>query len=361
MDKDYFLSLLREDKEELVIQAYEKKNQIYNQTVTYSRNIFVPVTHQCRNRCGYCGFVSDDPNSWITPEGFSEILTKAKNTKSNEILITLGEKPEEKYESAKKFLTSINLSSTVEYVKYLCNITLEEKLLPHSNLGVLSFEELNILKEYNASLGLMLETSSSRLLNKNQPHFLSPGKNPETRLEVIENAGKLKIPFTTGLLIGIGETWEERIDSLLKLREISKKYRHIQEVIIQNFNPQPNTPMEKHPPPSAEEFLLSISLSRLILPPEVSIQIPPNLNRNRIVTSLKYGANDLGGISPVSIDYINPEMEWHNESQLKTLLKKESYVLQKRLPVYPQYEKYLNSRIREIIEDYYQNEETIST
>jgi 7,8-didemethyl-8-hydroxy-5-deazariboflavin synthase CofG subunit len=361
MNIDYFLSLLHNDREELVNKAFEKKEKKYKQKVTFSRNIFVPVTHQCRNRCGYCGFVSDDPNSWITPEKFKLILKKAKESKCKEVLFTLGEKPEEKYESASKFLNSYSFQSTVEYVENLCMETLEERLLPHSNLGILSYEELEIMKECNASLGLMLETSSPRLSEKNQPHFLSPGKDPKTRLEVIRNAGKLSIPFTTGLLVGIGENWEERIDSLLKISKISREYKHIQEVIIQNFNPQKETPMENHPPPSDDDFLLTISLSRLILSPEVSIQIPPNLNKARIISSLKHGANDLGGISPVSIDYINPEKDWHNEIFLKELLNSASYVLQERLPIYPQYEKYLNNRLREIAEEYYQNEKTLST
>ncbi len=273
----------------------------------------------------------------------------------------MGEKPEEKYESAKAFLSNYRFSSTVEYVNHLCELTLEEKLLPHSNLGILTYDELKQLKENNASLGLMLETSSKRLGNEDGPHFYSPGKDPEIRLNTIRNAGKLKIPFTTGILIGIGETWEERIDSLLKICDIGKKYRHIQEVIIQNFNPQSNTPMEYHPPPSDEEFLLSVALARLILPSEINIQIPPNLNKNRMVEAINSGANDLGGISPISIDYINPKNIWDNETNLETILKEASLILVKRLPVYPQYEKYLNSRLREIIEDYHRNEETVST
>jgi 7,8-didemethyl-8-hydroxy-5-deazariboflavin synthase CofG subunit len=361
MSVDYYLSFIRDKKEELINKANEKRIQIYNQIITYSRNIFVPVTHQCRNRCGYCGFVSDDSDSWVTPESFVKILSEAKKSKINEILITLGEKPEEKYESAKAFLSSYKFSSTVEYVNYLCELSLEETLLPHSNLGILTYKELKQLKENNASLGLMLETTSKRLRNKGEPHFYSPGKDPEIRLEVIRNAGKLKIPFTTGILIGIGETWEERVDSLIMIRDVGKKYGHIQEVIIQNFNPQPGTPMENYPPPSDEDFLLSVALARLILPSEISIQIPPNLNRNRIIDSIMSGANDLGGISPISIDYINPENVWDDESNLKSFLEEESFILKKRLPVYPQYEKYLNNRLREIIEDYHRNEETVST
>ena len=361
MSIDYYLSFLRDSKEELIKKADDKRIKIYNQFITFSRNIFVPVTHQCRNKCSYCGFVSDDAESWITPESFANLLSQAKKSRVNEILITLGEKPEEKYDSAKTFLSNYNFSSTVEYVNYLCELTLEETLLPHSNLGILNYNELKQLKENNASLGLMLETNSKRLGNKGKPHFYSPGKDPEIRLEVIRNAGKLKIPFTTGILIGIGETWEERIDSLMMICDVGKKYGHIQEVIIQNFNPQIGTPMENHSPPSDEDFLLSVALARLILPSEISIQIPPNLNKNRIINAIKSGANDLGGISPISIDYINPENKWDDESNLKLILEEESFILKRRLPVYPQYEKYLNSRLREIIEDYHRNEETVST
>ena len=206
----------------------------------------------------------------------------------------------------------------------------------------------------------MLESNSERLMSEGEAHQYSPGKNPSLRLEVIENAGKLKIPFTTGILVGIGETLEERIESLDTLAKLSKKYKHIQEVIVQNFNPQQGTPMQNNPPPSEEDFLLSVSLARCILPSQVSVQIPPNLNKERIMESLRYGANDLGGISPISIDYINPNMKWHKEEELKLDLEQQGYSLKKRLPVYPKYEKYLSTRIRKIIEENYRNEEAFS-
>lgn len=361
MSVEYYLSLLRDDKNELTNKANEIREEIYGNQITFSRNVFVPVTHQCRNRCGYCGFVSDDPQSWILPEGFQEILAKAVKNDCKEVLLTLGEKPEEKYTSAKNFLKQQGFENTVAYVQHLCELTLEKSLLPHSNLGVLTFDELKIMKEVNASLGLMLETHSDRLMKEGEAHEHSPGKNPELRLEVIKNAGKLKIPFTTGILIGIGEIWEERIESLKILSKISEKFNHIQEVIIQNFNPQKNTPMENNNPPTEEEILLSLSLARNILPPNVSLQIPPNLNRNRILQAIDHGANDLGGISPVTIDYINPNMPWYEEEKINKLLSSRELTLEERLPVYPSYEKYLNSRVREIIKEYTKNEEIIST
>ncbi|MBY9000979.1 MAG: 7,8-didemethyl-8-hydroxy-5-deazariboflavin synthase subunit CofG, partial [Candidatus Heimdallarchaeota archaeon] len=225
MSLDNYLSLLHSEPAELLIAADEKARKIFGQTITFSRNFFVPITHQCRNRCGYCSFVSDDVNSWITPDKFQKLLQQANLAKCSEILLTLGEKPELKYESAREFLLQNNCSSTIEYVKLFCDLALDEKLLPHSNPGVISFEELKYLKDSNASLGLMLESSSPRLLEQGEAHYNSPSKNPELRIETIENAGKLKIPFTTGLLIGIGETWKERIESLIILQSISRRFK----------------------------------------------------------------------------------------------------------------------------------------
>ena len=236
---------------------------------------------------------------------------------------------------------------------------MEKDLLPHSNLGVISYEDLKILKENNASMGLMLETSSKRLMEPGQPHSQSPGKDPIKRLETIINAGKLMIPFTTGILIGIGESWQERIDSLIEINNIHSKYSHIQEVIVQNFNPQPGTPMADNSPPTHEEILLSLAVARLILNSSISLQIPPNLNKEIIIEALEYGANDVGGISPLTIDYINPNKSWHTESELRKQLYDSGYELLERLPVYPQYEKYLNSRIRQIIKEYHKNEKTL--
>ena len=355
MKVDYYLSLL-DERSELVPKANEKRIRTYSNIITYSRNIFIPVTHQCRNHCAYCGFVSEDPSTWMDIENYTKLITKARQFSCSEVLLTLGEKPEEKYESAQKFLKNQGFDSTVEYVKYLCDIALDYNLLPHSNLGVLSYEELESLKDSNASMGLMLENVSERLMNKGEVHFHSPGKNPKLRIETIENAGKLKIPFTTGILVGIGETWKERIESLLVLKDINDRYNHIQEVIIQNFNPQPNTPMAEVPPPKTQIMLDTLSLARIIFPPDVNIQVPPNLNKDRIIKSIQHGANDLGGISPLSIDYINPNMDWQKDKELKDELQKNSLILDERLPVYPKYEKYLSDRIREIIEDSYKNE-----
>ena len=361
MNIESLLSLIASEKDELIFKSREIKEKYYDSKVTFSRNLFIPVTHQCRNKCGYCGFVSDDANTWIEPDKYKTLLEDAKSAKCKEILLTLGEKPEEKHQSAKDFLSSYGFESTIDYIDHFCDVALSKNLLPHSNLGILDYDELKLLKETNASMGLMLETISDRLMEKGQPHYLSPGKKPSLRLETLSAAGQLKIPFTTGILIGIGETWEERIKSLQAIDEIQSKYNVIQEVIIQNFNPQQNTPMSEWTSPDDEDILLTLAVTRLILHHTISLQIPPNLNKNRVVEALDSGANDLGGISPISIDYINPNMDWHAENELKQLLNTERYELWERLPVYPQYEKYLNSRIREIIEVYRTNEETLYT
>ena len=357
MNSEDFLHLLNNDPTELVRKAGIKRERKHGKQITFSRNIFVPVTHQCRNRCGYCSFVSDDSNSWIFPDAFDQLLLIAKNNNCKEVLLTLGEKPEEKYQTAKDILRKLEFQTTIEYVNYLCEQALEFHLLPHSNLGLVSYKELQMLKQTNASLGLMLETSSIRLMNEGEAHHHSPGKNPCLRIETIENAGKLNIPFTTGILIGIGETWMERIESIKVIADLAKKYNHIQEVIIQNFNPQKSTPMANYPPPKEEDILFSIALAKLILPDEVSIQIPPNLNRDRVIAAINHGANDLGGISPVTVDYINPNLVWQEELDLSEELHQAGFSLVERLPVYPQYEKYLNTRIREIVEEFKANEE----
>jgi len=349
MSIEEYLNFIENEQCDLLVKANEIRSKNYSNQVTFSRNYFVPVTRQCRNNCGYCSFSNSDVSSWVNLSQYQLHLETAKKNNCLELLLTMGEKPEERYESARKFLENNNFNSSTEYVARLCELAIERKILPHSNLGVLNYEELSLLKPVNASMGLMLESSSSRLLQKDMPHFNSVGKNPEKRLKTIENAGKLKIPFTTGILVGIGETWEERVQSLLDISYLSKKYDHIQEVIVQNFNPQSNTLMKNHPPPTEEDFLLTVALARLILPSHVSIQVPPNLNKQRVVKALTYGANDLGGISPVTPDYINPDEPWPNEYELKRYLKQENFTLIQRLPVYARYIKYLSSELKNII------------
>ena len=228
-------------------------------------------------------------------------------------------------------------SSTTEYIEQISNLILEETgLLPHTNAGTLNYDELSVLKKSNVSLGCMLETASDRLSGKNMPHEFAPSKNPKARIRVLENAGKLKIPITTGLLIGIGETLEEIIDSLIVMREINQKYGNIQEIIMQNHVPKSNTKMRNFLPPSHDLFLLTISLARIIMP-QMNIQVPPNLSPNLYSTYINAGINDWGGISPLTIDFVNPESPWPDIKDVKHATEKAGYRFSRRLAIYPEF------------------------
>ncbi|MFP4654184.1 MAG: 7,8-didemethyl-8-hydroxy-5-deazariboflavin synthase subunit CofG [Methanohalobium sp.] len=298
--------------------------------VTYSRNVFVPVTNICRNKCGYCGFRrnSDDPQAQLmSVDEIIPILKKGKVAGCTEALFTFGESAEDVPEY-KNWLNEMGYRTTVDYVIELCKIAIDIGLLPHTNAGVLDKEQIKILKPYNASMGLMLETTSRLTAHDN-----SPGKLPETRIETIRSAGELKIPFTTGILVGIGETEDDRIKSLNKIKKLHEKYGHIQEVIIQNFTPKPGTSMENHPPPSTSTMLKTVSQARKILPDDVTVQIPPNLTDPYLL--IQHGATDLGGISPTTIDWINPESEWPDIVELEKMI--HCIPLKERLPIYPVY------------------------
>ncbi|MBA1341017.1 MAG: FO synthase subunit 1 [ANME-2 cluster archaeon] len=303
----------------------------HSRVVTYSKNVFIPVTNMCRNHCGYCGFrcSPDDPRAYIMqPARIEEILHRGAKSGCTEALFTFGERPDEEAGYLKR-LKAIGYNRTLDYLLNLCCMAIKMGLLPHCNPGVLSYAELALLKPLNASMGLMLETTAHL-----QVHEDSPGKVPGKRIESIANAGKLKIPFTTGLLVGIGETRADRLDSLRIITELHRQYGNIQEVIIQNFTPKPGTPMSGHEPPSFEDMLWTVEHAREILPADVAIQVPPNLIPPGML--IEHGASDLGGISPVTIDHINPEHEWPAVEQLGQKVGRD-VILRERLPIYPQY------------------------
>jgi FO synthase subunit 1 len=311
------------------------------QYVTFSKNIFVPVTNVCRNNCDYCGFRRDvdAPDArLVTVEEVKKIFEA--NDGASEALFTFGEKPEENPVFRER-LASIGYSSIVDYALELCKIALQYNLLPHTNAGVMSYAELKKLQPYNASMGLMLETTAFSRAHEN-----SIGKNPVLRLRTIESAGRLKIPFTTGILVGIGEKLYDRRESLEAIKKLHERHDHIQEVIIQPFVPKPNTPMKNYPLPSMEEMRRTVYMARQILPDEVAIQIPPNLSPLELVRS---GANDLGGISSQTIDYINPEAAWPTEADIRTRVY--PIPLRERLPVYPRFVRmgWYSSEISELI------------
>lgn len=298
--------------------------------VTFSRNVFIPVTNVCRNRCGYCTFRREPDEAglrFLSPEDIIPILKEGKKAGCSEVLFTFGEYAEEVPEY-KRWLEEMDYSSNIEYVIDLCKLAIRIGLLPHTNAGVLNYVELESLKPWNASMGLMLETTGMV-----PAHLNCPGKQPDVRIKTIRYAGELQIPFTTGILIGIGETLDDRIDSLQCISDLHVEYGHIQEVIIQNFIPKPGTSMEKHAPPTIDEMVQMVSIAREILPADIAIQVPPNLIDPYLL--VQCGATDLGGISPTTIDWINPETEWPTVDNLQELLK--DIPLRERLPIYPDY------------------------
>ncbi|SDQ96496.1 7,8-didemethyl-8-hydroxy-5-deazariboflavin synthase CofG [Pseudovibrio sp. Tun.PSC04-5.I4] len=328
------------DLANLMQQAVWLKKQYWGNTVTYSRKVFVPLTNMCRDTCTYCTFVkhpSSPEANVMTLEQVMKTARAGEATSCKELLFSLGEKPELRYEQAKAALAQLGYNSMTSYLADACEMVLSETtLLPHVNAGTLSDDEIDQLRPYAASMGMMLETTSKRLMKEGQPHFACPDKSPVQRLRTLERAGQKKIPFTTGLLIGIGETWEERIEALEAINESHAQYGHIQEVIIQNFQRKPGIGMENHPEPTLDDMLRTLAVARLILSPDISLQAPPNLSE-RHMEYLGAGINDWGGISPVTIDFINPQHRWPVIDELSKSTQLAGQTLEERLAVYPSY------------------------
>jgi 7,8-didemethyl-8-hydroxy-5-deazariboflavin synthase CofG subunit len=336
------LSQARGDEfQSLLAAAAELRDRGKGKTITFSPKVFIPLTNLCRDFCGYCTFRKAPMESGAKTMSVEEVLWVVRQGKSlgcTEILFSLGDRPEAIYAEMRNFLAQKGLRRTLDYLYETCKVVLEEtRLLPHSNPGLMGRKDLQRLREVNISLGLMLENISERLLAPSGPHFNAPDKKPALRLKTIEEAGKLRIPFTTGLLIGIGENWEERIDSLLAIRELHERYGHIQEVIIQNFRRKPEIPMHDHPEPTQDEMFKTIALARLILGDQMNIQAPPNLNPDTYPRYLGAGINDWGGVSPLTPDYINPEAPWPALVSLREKTVQEGFELRARLPIYPEF------------------------
>lgn len=310
--------------------------------ITYSRKVFINLVNLCRDRCTYCTYKKEpgDPMlSLMSPSQVLSIAEAGKRFHCTEALFVTGERPEQKYMEASDWLSSLGHSSTVEYISRMSELVLEKTgLLPHTNAGSLTKSEMSMLKETNVSLGVMLENSSERLMGKGMPHEEAPSKNPRARTKTIESAGELKIPMTTGILVGIGETPDELVDSLYTIKDIHQKHGHIQEVIMQNFAPKPDTGMANIAPPSEDYFLRAVALARIVMP-DMNIQVPPNLTPHIFGRYLDAGINDWGGISPVTIDHVNPEFPWPDISTVKSVTKSRGSGLRARLPVYPEFVK----------------------
>ena len=338
---DNYISLLNSHELDDLMQKAKEIRGDNKKVITYSKKVFIPLTELCRDVCHYCTFAKapkklDAP--YLEPDQVLAIAEQGKEQFVKEALFTLGEKPEMRYQVAKDHLQKLGFETTIEYLGSMSKLVYEETgLLPHLNPGNMTLLEMEKLREYSVSMGIMLESSSERLCGKGGPHFGSPDKQPATRLQTMKNAGKLRIPITTGILIGIGETIEERIQSLLDIKNLHKEYGHIQEVIIQNFIPKENTRMKKHSPASKEDLLWTLSAARIIFGKDMNIQCPPNLNSDYLDQILDCGINDWGGVSPITIDHVNPESPWPQIEQLEKITNNKGMELVERLAIYPEY------------------------
>ena len=294
--------------------ARELRDKDHGELVTYSRKVFIPLTRLCRDFCHYCTFATEPKNlasAYMSADEAVSIARQGKAMGCKEALFTLGEKPELRHQAARDALNEMGFANTLEYVAHVAGRVLKETgLLPHINAGCMTPDEILALKDVSASMGIMLENVSERLCEKGQVHYGSPDKHPRLRLQTIEDAGKVAVPFTTGILIGIGETREERLDSLLALRDLHLKYGHIQELIIQNFVPKADTKMARVAPPDNDDFLWTVAMARIIFGASMSIQAPPNLNPGKLTALVNAGINDWGGVSPLTPDHVNPESPW---------------------------------------------------
>jgi FO synthase len=324
----------------LLEAAAAARDRAWGRVATFSPKVFLPLTNICRNRCDYCSFRRSpgDEGAWtMTHAEVEQWLVRARAQGCVEALFCLGDKPEGAFRDYRRQLAVLGHESTVDYLHWAGEHALGHGLLPHTNAGVLTRDDMVRLRRVNVSLGLMLENISPRLCEPGMPHHRAPDKRPELRVRMIAEAGELAIPFTTGILIGIGETRRERIESLLAIRSLHRRYGHIQEVIVQNFTPRPEIPMANSLEPDDFEMAHAVALARLILDPEVSVQSPPNLNPSRTALLLRAGINDFGGISPVSPDYINPRHPWPYLQNLADACRAEGFGLEPRLPIYERY------------------------
>lgn len=345
----------REEVPFLLRSASAIRDRGKGKTLTFSRNVFVPLTQLCRNRCGYCTFKYEPGEGplFLTPEEVIEMARKGAELGCTELLFVTGDKPELMYPVYREALRKLGYESTAEYLIAMGEAGLRERIFPHTNLGLATRAELEAFRESNPSMGLMLENISPRLLKKGQAHHGCPDKVPKHRMKTMELAGELRIPWTSGILVGIGETWEERVDSLFALKELNDEYGHIQEIIIQNFSPKQGIMMEKYPPPDFLDMLKIVAISRLIFGGRMNIQIPPNLNPETYPLFVHAGVNDLGGVSPLTIDYVNPEAPWPVLEMMKNVIEETGFTLRERLPVYPEFidGKYIKSDLLKIVRD----------
>lgn len=347
--------------EQLWHKAAYLRDQHWGKVLTYSPKVFLPVTNLCRDRCSYCTFrrSPNDPKAkTMSLDEIAQICSKARQLGCIEALMCLGDRPETAYPSYGNFLRHYGVTTTAAYVQKACQVALECGLLPHTNAGLLTKEEMASLRPLNVSLGLMLENISPRLREKGQAHAAAPDKDPQKRLRMLQEAGELKIPFTTGVLVGIGETDRELVESLWAIHQMQQEFGHIQEVIIQGFRRKADTPMAGRENADDRHLAKVIAIARLMMP-QMSVQAPPNLSPTAHQLLIEAGINDWGGISPLTLDFINPEAPWPAIDSLRQTCREMGFQLQARLPIYPSFYRsrsdFLDQRLRQPVERHHHN------
>ena len=329
----------RIDAAPLLEEASRMRDEGHGRVVTYSRKVFAPITTLCRDTCTYCTFVKPPGGGgeYLTPDDVLAIATVGRERGCTEVLLTLGDKPEAKWPQARAFLDERGYDTTIEYVVGMSELIRRETgLFPHANPGLMTEHDIRALRPTNLSMGLMLENISDRLLEPGMPHHDCPDKVPAARMATIEAAARARVPFTTGILVGIGETEAEVVDSLFALADVQRRSGHLQEFIIQNFRAKANTRMRHAPEPTIPYFVRVVAVARWILGAEANIQVPPNLTEDFAVY-LDAGINDWGGVSPVTIDWVNPEAPWPHLDTLERVTEDAGFRLRPRLPIYPEY------------------------
>ncbi len=350
--KQEILQLVKETSKETIFGiAANLRDERKGKTISFSKKAFFNVVNLCRDTCSYCTYKAEPDDaklSMMNIQAVKGLASLAKKYNCTEALFVTGERPEQKYPEAKRWLKTEGFSSTPEYLIHCSEIVLNEGIFPHTNAGNLTKNEMKELKKSNVSMGLMLENSSKRLRDTGMPHEDAPSKEPTARLNVLKNAGELKIPMTTGILVGIGEDMEECIQSIFDIKKIHDKYQNIQEIILQNFHPKPKTSMSDHNTPEEDYFMMIVALCRIIMP-DANIQIPPNLSPNNYHEFLNVGINDWGGISPITSDYVNPEFSWPNIQNVKKKCNELGFSFKARFPVYPEFIPLVDNELKQRI------------
>ncbi|MFB5608900.1 MAG: 7,8-didemethyl-8-hydroxy-5-deazariboflavin synthase subunit CofG [Nitrosarchaeum sp.] len=334
---------------ELFSTAQALRKKFKGETVTFSKKAFFNIVNLCKDTCSYCTYKAEPGErkaSMMSKQEIKQLLSLAKKYRCVEALFVTGEQPEQRYQEVRNWLKTNGFKSTAEYLIHASELAIETGLFPHTNAGNLDKEDLRELQKSNVSMGIMLENISERLTQKGMPHHLAASKRPKARLEVLKNTGRLGIPMTTGILVGIGETPIEIIDSILAIRKLHEEYGNIQEVIVQNFQPKQDTIMKDVPAVDENYFKIVVALTRIIMP-KMNIQIPPNLSPSSYHSFLSVGINDWGGISPLTPDYVNPEFSWPEIKKVEKDSENAGFKLKCRFPIYPEFFSFVSKELRE--------------